>query len=276
MQRIVAEHIASRPHRVAHGNGLLGHLDRHSGLTCELVERRGETTAGRVAEATHRRRGGKHIGYQMVEGSSVAFHIGGKRERLAAAHDRDTVIPKRPRDKHNIPRLTRSAAEVDSGCHDAHTARIDKHAVAMPPVDYLRIAGDQLDASLFRGFGHACADAAQIIHRITLFEHEPTAQIERASATRGDVVNRPADGKATDVSAGKEMGRHHETISRERKATAALELRDLQHGSIITTPQFVARIRFEKHFVYDALHHRAATSVAEKHRLLHSAPSFHE
>ena len=220
------------------------------------------------------RRGGQHIGYQVVQRRGVALQVGREVQSLAAAHNGDAVVAQRAGNQHLIARSALRAAQLYARGQRAHAARIDEHAIAMAAVHHLRVASHQRHAGLARHLGHRGADAAQIIDGKTLFQNEPAAEVQRARAACGHVVHRAAHGQTPDVAAGEEVGRHHEAVRGERQALA--RRRRGQHRRVIAAQQLVARIGREEHLIDDALHHRAAAAVSQHHRRIHnlSSPRF--
>ena len=71
-----------------------------------------------------------------------------------------------------------------------------------------------------RGLLHRRDHGAQRFHRQAFFENESRAQIERARAAHGQIVDRAVDRQIADVAAGKNQRAHHERIGGEGQTRA--------------------------------------------------------
>ena len=216
------------------------------------------------------RRHSQHIGNKMVQRRGVALDVGLKRQRLAAAHNGNTVIAQRSRQQNFVSGLAIRSAKVDAVGNKSHATCVDEHAVAVALVHHFRVARDQLNTRLSCGFRHGRANALHVIHRVALFKHKSARQVLHARAACGNIVDGTADGKLADVAAGKEMGRYHKRVGRKRNTLVMRRSR--QNGRIIAFQQNFIAIRLKEHFVDNALHHRSARAMPQHYCFIHQKP----
>ena len=195
------------------------------------------------------------------------MQVGFERQRLTAAHDGDAVIAQRAADQHLVARLALRTAQVHPLAQRADARGVDVHAVAMAAVDHLGIARDQMHARLLGDFGHASANALEVLDGKALFQHEAATQVARGGAAGGNVVHRAAYRQTADIAAREEVRRDHEAVRGKRQALALR--RRGQHRRVIAAQKLFACIGGEEHLVDDALHHGAAAAMAEHDRSIH-------
>ena len=97
VERVQAEHLAGGAHRARDRDRLLAQLDAHAGRGGDLVERRGQAAARRVAQDAHVRAGRDDRGHQPVQRLRVRGDLDLEVQALADAHDGDAVQADRAR-----------------------------------------------------------------------------------------------------------------------------------------------------------------------------------
>jgi hypothetical protein len=81
------------------------------------------------------------------------------------------------------------------------------------------------------------------------------------------IATRAAYGKAPNVAAGEKLRGDHKAVGGIRQPLSVLRQRQVRR--IVAFEQLIRPIRFVKHLVDDALHHRAARAMPEQYRLVH-------
>src|SRR5664279_1895935 len=145
----------------------------HGGLVADLVERRRQTAAGRIAQYADGRHGGHHVGDQAVERRGIRHDGGFEFEAGPVRHDGDAVIAHAAGDQDCIAGARALARNFNAGRHHADAGGVDEEAVGLAALDHLGVAGDDRDAGGARGCAHRTGDALEIGERKALFDDEP-------------------------------------------------------------------------------------------------------
>ncbi len=176
------------------------------------------------------------------------------------------MVSQRAAHEHRIARANLSPAQVHAFGQRADATGVNVDAVAVAPIHHFGVAGHEAHAGLLCRLGHGSANATQVFHGKALFQNEGAGEIQRTGAGGGHVVYRAAHSQAADVATGEEVRRHHETIGGIRQTLAGRKGR--QGRGVIAAQKLVAAVGLEEHLVDDALHHRAAGTVAQHYLLV--------
>ena len=106
---------------------------------------------------------------------------------------------------------------------------------------------------------HRRDDCAQRVHLQAFFQNESGAQVERACATHGEIVDRAIDCEIADVAAGKNQRAHNERIGRKRQARAV----DRQHRAIVPLLERVVREGGHENLFDELMGQASAAAVRE-------------
>ena len=179
----------------------------HSSSGHQLVEHRGKTASGGVAQEAQTGPAGEQVVDQAVQGSAVAAQRRGEVQAFAGGEDRQTVVAQRAVDEHRVagPGLAPPGGEVVAQLADAGGG--DEDAVGAAALDHLGVAGDQRHARGAGGGGHGVRDAVQVVQRQALLEDERTREEAGPRAHDREVVDRAGDRQGADVAAREEGGR---------------------------------------------------------------------
>ena len=88
-------------------------------------------------------------------------------------------------------------------------------AVAVAPIHYFGVAGDNLDAGGTGRGCHGCDNDAQVVDGHSFFEDEAHAEIARLRAAHGEIIDRAVHGQIANIATGKEEWPHHKRIGAE-------------------------------------------------------------
>ena len=201
----------------------------------------------------------KHGGDEVVERRRVGGKGGGEGKALALRDDADAVVAQGAGDEHLVAGLAVASRQVDAGRDEAHACGVDEHAVGMAALDDLRVAGHDGHARLGGRLRHRAHNLAQLVHGIALFEHEAAGEVLHLGARGGHVVDRAAHGKAADVPAGEELGRHHERVGAHGDALASQG----HDARVVAGKGGLVGELVKEQVVDEALHHRAARAMAQ-------------
>ena len=87
VERIEAQQLAGRGHRLGHRDGRLVDLDAHPGVQGDFVQCGGQPAAGQIAEAVDVGPRGQHGLHQTGQRRTVAFQNAVELKPLADGHD---------------------------------------------------------------------------------------------------------------------------------------------------------------------------------------------
>ncbi len=154
--------------------------------------------------------------------------------------------------------------------HHADARRVDEKLIAAALVDDFRVAGDQGDAGFLAGVPHRGRDARQVGQGQALFQDEPGAEVQRASAAHRQVVDGAVDRQPADVAAGEKDGADDVGVGGEGQA----ERTELQYRLVVQFGQvWIVEKRQEKlldkfrgHLAAAAVAHDDAVVVAKGQR----------
>src|SRR3972149_5145186 len=125
---------------------------------------------------------------RLVAGRRVAPEVDLEREIAAGDHDGHPVVAERPGDEDAVARPDLLRAEPDPVAEGADPGCHAGQAVRTPPLDDLRVAGDDRDAGRSCGPAHRGRDPPQAGDREGLLDHEPGREPQGAGAGPGGIV----------------------------------------------------------------------------------------
>ena len=118
------------------------------------------------------------------------------------------------------PGLHRRGRELRALVDLAETGRADVHAVRVPPLDHLGVAGDDLDAGRLGRSGNRLDLGPQLIGGRPSSRISDEAERLRAGPGHGEVVDRPVDGELADRAAGEAHRADDEAVGGQGQAEA--------------------------------------------------------
>ena len=229
MERVQAEHLAGGVHGARDRDRLLAQLDANSGGGGDLVERRGQTAAGRVAEDVDAGASGDDRRYQPVERLSVRSDFDLEVQALADAHDRDAVQADRPGQDHHVAGAGSVRPDRNAVRYQPDTSGVDEDAVRRSPAYHFRVAGHYPDAGPTGRPSDRLGHLPQVLDRQAFLDDIGERQRQRLGAHHGQVVDCAVHRQLADVAAGEFERADHERVGCEGKPVAG----DLDHGGVV-------------------------------------------
>jgi hypothetical protein len=236
-------------------------LDVDPGGVGDLVQHCGDPAARGITERPRARRRREEVTDEAVERGAVALDQTVEEQVASSGEDGRAVITQHPVHEDDVAGPCVRDRQMDASRDDADARGGQEELVARAALHDLRVARDDFDSSLTRGLCHRARDPAEELEGYPLFEDGGARQVEGYGAAYGEVVDRTAHGKLSDVSAGKEQRVDDERVGREGEAIASTREGGQVEASLVLEWRECRVVEGADENVVDEVLHRLATTA---------------